>query len=106
MRLSLLAASVVMTVGASVGLADSSASRGYEYGHMGWSGGYGMFGGLMMLVFWGVVIALIVMAVRWFSSGTQTKQEPQDALEILKSRFASGELDEAQYRKQKSVLEE
>jgi putative membrane protein len=46
------------------------------------------------------------MAVRWFSSGAQTKQEPQDALEILKSRFANGELDEEQYRKRKSVLEE
>lgn len=106
MRRNLLATSVVIAVSASVALADSSARLGTEYGHMGWGGGYGMLGGLMMLVFWGVVIALVVMAVRWFSSGAQTKQEPQDALEILKSRFANGELDEEQYRKRKSVLEE
>jgi len=31
-----------------------------------WGGGHGMFGGLMMILFWGIVIALIVFAVKWF----------------------------------------
>ncbi len=37
------------------------------YGHMMWGGGYGIFGGLMMILFWVIVIALIVFAVKWFN---------------------------------------
>lgn len=64
MTLKLVATSIAIATGATVVLADTVADRGPEYGHMNWGGGYGMFGGLMMLVFWGVFIALIVMAVR------------------------------------------
>jgi putative membrane protein len=36
-----------------------------------------MFGGLMMLIFWGVILALIVMAVRWFTSGRPGGTQPR-----------------------------
>ena len=37
---------------------------GRYYGHM-WDGGWGMVGFGTMLLFWGLIIALIVVAVRW-----------------------------------------
>lgn len=71
---------------------------------MMWGGGYGIFGGLMMLIFWGIVIALIVLAVRWFSeSGTRTSH--RDAMETLRERFAAGDIDEEEYQRRKRVLE-
>lgn len=39
--------------------ADPPADWQGRYDHMMWGGGYGMVGGLVMLLFWGVVIVLI-----------------------------------------------
>lgn len=71
---------------------------------MMWGGGYGMFGGLMMLVFWGVIIALIVLAVRWFSDGGG-RTGRRDAMDTLRERFAAGEIDEEEFNRRKRVLE-
>lgn len=79
------------------------------YNHMMWGTGFGMFGGLMMLVFWGVVIALIVLAVRWLSDngrGANGGTNGSNARNILEERFASGEIDEDEYRKRKAILSE
>jgi len=59
----------------------------------GWGYGPGILGGLMMLVFWGLIIALIVMAVRWFSDQRGGGGKSSDALDILKDRLARGEID-------------
>ena len=63
-----------------------------------------MIGGLMMLVFWGLVIFLIVVAVRRFTNGNSAPKQP-DALDVLRDRFAKGEIDEAEFQKRKSTLE-
>ena len=106
MNLKRVVTSLVVLPMSTAALADAGPDRGWEYGHMYWNGGFGMFGGLMMLVFWGIVVALIVMAVRWFSVSGQTGNQSPDALEILKSRFAKGELDEEEFRRKKAALEE
>ena len=106
MTLKLVATSAAFLAGASAAFADAAPDRGWDYGHMYWGTGHSMFGGLMMLVFWGVIVALIVMAVRWFSQGSQSNQRSSDALEILRARFAKGELDEEEFRKRKALLEE
>ncbi|RFP85559.1 SHOCT domain-containing protein [Rhodobacteraceae bacterium 63075] len=72
-----------------------------------WGGGHGVFGGIaMMLVFWGIIIALIIFAVKWFNGsqggGTRGKR---DALDILRDRFASGEIDEEEFDRRRKVLE-
>lgn len=70
--------------------------------------GYGTGGfSLLSFVFWWVLIILgIVIAVRWFRGGTseQTNGTPS-ALEILKTRYAKGEIDRNEYEEKKSVLE-
>lgn len=95
--------SIVMATSA---FADSPQGLGSGYGHMNWGGGYGMFGGLMMLLFWGVVIVLIVIAVRWYSDRHHESGKSSAAMEILKTRFAKGELDEAEFRQRKAALED
>lgn len=76
-------------------------------GHMTWGGGHGIFGGFMMLVFWGVIIALIVLGVHWLrdNNGPSNMRSP-DALDILRARLAKGEIDEEEFRRRKDALDE
>jgi len=73
----------------------------------GWGAGFGLFGGLMMLLFWVLIIAGIVLLVRWFINegklkGLRTEETP---LEILKKRYASGEVDKEEFEaKRKDIL--
>ncbi len=84
---------------------------------MPWGPGFGwgwmIFGGLMMLLFWGILIALVFLAIRAFtrSGGWQSRDAggPQargddHALAILKERYAKGEIDKEQYERMRSDL--
>ncbi|MDA5095881.1 SHOCT domain-containing protein [Aliiroseovarius sp. KMU-50] len=102
----LIATSIAVLSGAAIAYADPAGDWGAGYGHMGWGGGFGMLGGFMMLVFWGVIIALIVIAVRWFSDNRPGGAKSSNAMDILRSRFAKGEIDEEEFRKRKAALEE
>ncbi|MBY6203215.1 SHOCT domain-containing protein [Maritalea mobilis] len=73
---------------------------------MMWGSGYGIVGGLMMLLFWGVVIVAVVLAVKWFTDkqvGGNRKR--RDAIEILRERFADAEIDEEEFERRKKALE-
>ena len=73
---------------------------------MMWGGGYGMVGGLMMLLFWGVVIVLIVLAVKWFTDNQAGgNRGMRDAIDILRERFAAGEIEEEEFERRKKALE-
>ena len=73
---------------------------------MAWDDGWGMgwwmlFGGLLWLAFWGAVIYLIVAFAR--SSGR--RQAPHDdPLDILKRRYARGEIDRDEYERMRRDL--
>lgn len=65
----------------------------------GWSWGWMLFGGLTMVLFWGGLIALIVLAVRGLTGGGQSQGSDRaesapsgTALDILHSRYAKGEI--------------
>ena len=71
---------------------------------MGWSWGWMFFGGLTMVLFWGGVIALIVLALRGFTGSsntvrhTDTARNPtQTPVEILQARYAKGEISKQEY---------
>ena len=76
-------------------------------GFDGFSGGM-LFGGLGMLLFWGLVIAGVVLAVRWLvaghSSTSATSADGKPALEILRERYAKGEIDQNEYEQKKRDL--
>ncbi len=66
----------------------------------------GMIGqgwGLFMMVFWILIIGLVIYAVLLLVSKTyENKQDP--ALNILKERFARGELDQDEFERKKAAL--
>lgn len=70
----------------------------------GWGGGFGM--GLMVF-FWLLVLGLIVTLI-WFlirkGSESRTDSSGESSLEILKKRYARGEIDEEQYRRMKKEI--
>lgn len=67
------------------------------------AGWMGLFGPLMMVVFWGGVILLAVWAVRAFSGPRSGSHD--DAVDILKRRLASGEIDQDQYERARKALQ-
>ncbi len=73
----------------------------------GWhDGGWGVF---WMILWWTVVVALVVLVVRWVTQSARGREEgerPKDARDILDERFARGEIGEEEYLARKRVLEE
>ena len=62
---------------------------------------------LMMVVVWGLPIALVVWAVRssFHRDQPSVKQPPRpDAEQVLAERFARGEIDEAEFAHRRTVL--
>jgi putative membrane protein len=79
---------------------------------MGWGGGwYGMiFGPIFMILLLALVIAIAVLLVRWLGGpGQPTSHQPPWAstpLDILKERFARGEIDKQEFEERRRVLGE
>ena len=75
-----------------------------DYGgyHMG-SGmmGYGGMG-VMMLVFWGLVLVVLILLISRLLPLNQNKfnapTDRPDAIELLKQRFAKGEIDRTEFK--------
>lgn len=88
-------------------LAQAAGRDGY-YGHM-WDGGggmgFGFYGIGMLLVFWGLVIFMLVIAVRWLMEQGRGGGKGDAALDILKQRLAKGEIDPEEYSARKKALE-
>jgi putative membrane protein len=67
----------------------------------------GLVGWLFMLVFWGLIIVGLVLLVRWLwdHARSGTGAGASDApLEILKRRYARGEISKVEYDRMKQDL--
>ena len=60
-------------------------------GGMGW---WMVFGSLWFVLFWGLIIWVIV---RITESGARHQESSESAMEILRRRYARGEIDKAQF---------
>jgi putative membrane protein len=84
-------------------------------------GGYGMmgdggwtwmmfFGPLIMILFVATVVVLVAFALRWLTGHGTAGYAPappgRTPLDILKERFARGEIDKAEYEERRRVLGE
>ena len=73
--------------------------NGYGFdGMMGWFGG-----GLLMLVFWVLLILFIIWAVRE-SKHDYHSQSKGKALDILNERYAKGEIDKDEFKTMKKDI--
>ena len=79
---------------------------------MGYSGnflgGFGLIGPLFMIIFWGLIIWAIVMLVRWGggNAGPYARRDGDSAkaLDILKERYAKGEISKEEFEAKKKDI--
>mgnify|MGYP001559986835 CR=1 FL=1 len=72
--------------------------EGWGIGNMmGWFGG-----GIMMVAFWVLLIALIVWVIR--EIGGKNSRSNSNALDILKERYAKGEIDKKEFEERRKDL--
>lgn len=78
----------------------------WPYGPGPWEGWGWMIGGWMtMIVFWGLIAAGIVVVVRALANRNVPGQARQDsAMEILRRRYAAGEIGKEQFEEMKRTL--
>lgn len=90
------------------GLAQTGGSQyGHVHEHMwgGWGWPHFVFGPLMMILIIGVVIFIAVFAFRRLGDSRTGHRPPDDALELLKQRYARGEIAREEYLKMKEDLQ-
>lgn len=71
----------------------------------GIEGEFGMFGGIFMILWWVFIIAVIVALVKWiiYHNFTDSFQD-KSALDILKKRYAQGEIDRKEFEEKRKDL--
>lgn len=72
--------------------------------HMGGWGGW-MTGGLVILLVIGLIIALVVLLMRSGNSSSRREIGPNQALELLKQRYARGEITREEYEEIRRELQ-
>lgn len=73
----------------------------HDMGLSGWGMGLGW---LFMLLFWALVILGIVGLIKWLRSPDGAGSRPSP-LDILKERYARGEIDRDEYERKKRDLQ-
>jgi putative membrane protein len=66
-------------------------------------GAWGMAMMVMMLLFWGVVIVGIVLFIRWLM-GQAREPQRDTAMDILRQRYARGEITKEEFEARKRDL--
>ncbi len=74
-----------------------------HWGNYGWGMGFG-FGWLFMIVFWVLLILGIVYLVKMIAGGAKKEEPTENALDILKNRYAKGEISKEEFEKIKDDL--
>ena len=91
--------------GSQLAVSNALADMGRGYGEhmMGWGGW--LAGPVMMLGGLAILIAIVVLIVRLATRRGEAARPKDDAVQILRQRFANGEINEAQFTQMKRNLE-
>ena len=100
----LIAAAIWFLYNHNAGMWTDNGRWGMGYGHMM---GSGM--GIVMIIFWIVLIGALILLISGAINGIRGSQEKNEGdspkpLEILKQRYARGEIDRAEYENKRRDL--
>lgn len=90
-------------------LAQQRGNDGWQMGPwMMGNWGMGWFGIIFMIIFWVLVVVGLVFLIKWLAqtsiSGKAGEQRGSRAVEILKERYARGEIDKHEFESKKKDL--
>ena len=104
-------ASVLVLFFSDIALAQPGGYGGWGMGPgmMGSGWGMGWFGGIFMMIFWILILVGLVFLIKWLIQSTNrtrldTGGSAGRALDILKERYARGEIDKAEFETKKADL--
>ncbi len=83
-----------------MGGAMSNMMGGLEINPMGWLG----FGWIFMILFWLFIFIAIILFVKWVFDQGKNKEKNNSALDILKERYAKGEISKQEFETKKKDL--
>jgi putative membrane protein len=67
-------------------------------------GWWGM-GWIFMIIFWGILIVGLIFLIRYLIGATKTGKGQESALDILKRRYALGEINKEEFEQKKKDLQ-
>jgi putative membrane protein len=74
----------------------------WDYGAPPWHGM--IFGPIVMIAFVVLTVLIIAWVLRAFGLGRQSRTRETSALDMLKDRFARGEINRAEYEERRQLL--
>ncbi len=88
--------------------AQQNWGQGRMHEWMGWGSGWGgmSFGPLVMIAWLAVLVAVVVLIVRWLGGvGAGGAESDRSARDILDERYARGEIDREEYQRRRQDIE-
>jgi putative membrane protein len=99
----------IVLLSSTATLAQWGDNRGWHMGP-GMMGGWGMgwFGSIFMMIFWVLVLVGLIFFIKWLiqvtSRGSSGEGSHNRALDILKERYARGEIDTDEFEARKKGI--
>jgi putative membrane protein len=84
----------------------NAAGEGYRHGGYMMGGGHMLYGLVMMIAAIAVVIGIVVLVVRWTGGGAGGQSAPagKSPQDILKERYARGEMTTKEFEERRKAL--